>query len=558
MHDELSSPSKMKPTILRRVRRRIPLTVTTVFQALLLTSASIVSISAQATDLTWFDGVALRSQAHAVISELRSSASHGLDPRRYALDLPDTQVQQVLAGDAMDSALRERFDAALAKAVSMFLADLHDGRIDPSAAGFHLSRTKGAFDAAQAARLLAHAADVRAAIAAHEPSVLPYRRLKEALTRYRELAEGHDFASLPAPSPRSLREGDAYDGVIPLRTLLRALGDLEPGACTEATTTFDACLSEGVRRFQKRHGLTEDGIIGPKTFAELNVPLPRRVRQIELTMERWRWVSAMPKPDIVVNVPQFVLYALPRSRFGETSAMEMRVIVGQSGPNMRTPVFAEEIEYVVFQPFWDVPASITRRELLPLIRKDPSYLTRNDMEIVRGWSDSAKAIEPTEEVLDQLAAGQLRLRQRPGAKNALGSIKFIMPNPHNVYLHATPNVDLFERSRRAFSHGCIRVSQPAQLAEYVLKSAQGEWSAETIEAALCDPVTKRVDLTTPVPVLIFYGTAVVSEADGILFFEDIYGHDARLDQLLRKAQAKPETARKTSADFANRPRTVAE
>ena len=505
---------------------------------LLLASAGIVSIPAHADGRTWFDGKALRTQAHAVMAELRSAESYGLDTLRYTLEIPAAQVQRVLEVDGVDDASRERFDAALNGAVAQFLADLRDGRVGPEAAGFHLPRTTEPFDAERATRQLAESTDVRAAIAALEPSLLPYRRLKEALAQYRELAARRDLIPLPPPTRRSLREGDVYEGSARLRALLLALGDLGPGECAETNAAFDECLVQGVRGFQKRHGLVEDGVLGLRTFAQLNVPLDRRVRQIELTMERWRWISALQKPDIVVNVPQFALYALPRPERGETSVIEMRVIVGQSGPDKRTPVFTEAIEYVIFQPFWDVPASIMRRELLPLIRKDPSYLARNDMEIVRGGSDTAKAIEPTDQVLDELAAGKLRLRQRPGAKNALGSVKFIMPNPHDVYLHATPNIELFERTGRAFSHGCIRVSQPALLAEYVLKSAPGDWSAEAVEAALCDPATRRVDLTTPVSVLIFYGTAVVSQSEGIMFFEDLYGHDRRLDDLLRKTSAK--------------------
>ena len=158
----------------------------------------------------------------------------------------------------------------------------------------------------------------------------------------------------------------------------------------------------------------------------------------------------------------------------------------------------------------------------------------SEAQIVEGLRDGR--FEPTDEVLDRLAAGELRLRQRPGAKNALGSIKFIMPNPHNVYLHATPNVELFERTARAFSHGCIRVSEPALLAEYVLKNAPGDWSAEAVEAALCDPATRRVDLATPVPVLIFYGTAVVSQSEGVMFFEDLYGQDANFRDVAHKVR----------------------
>jgi murein L,D-transpeptidase YcbB/YkuD len=216
------------------------------------------------------------------------------------------------------------------------------------------------------------------------------------------------------------------------------------------------------------------------------------------------------------------------------------VIVGQSDPHTRTPIFAGAIQHVIFQPFWDVPSGIMRRELLARIRKNPSYLEGHHMEIVRGPGDDAKVLAPTPEVIEALTAGQLRLRQRPGPDNALGPVKFVMPNPYNVYLHATPEQALFQGSRRAFSHGCIRVSEPAALAEYILKDAAGDWNAAAIEAAMCGTKTLRVDLQTPVRVVIFYSTAAATESRGMLFFEDIYGHDRKLEMLLaREVQHVP-------------------
>lgn len=531
----------MERTLIPVSCRRAQSRTSTVRYVLALAYGCALSTLACANDVVWLDGHALRAQAHAAIAELRAAEFYGLDPRSYALALPAAQVEQVLSGRGLDDGERERFDEALSAAVARFLNDVRHGRVTAEMAGFRLPKTPGTFDPTLSARRLTNATDVRAAISSYEPPALPYRRLKAALAQYRELARREDLASLPPLTSRSVREGDSYDGIARLRTMLTAFGDLKrgQGECVETSAAvLDTCVVQALRRFQKRHGLTEDGILGPRTFAALAVPLDKRVRQIELTMERWRWTSTLQRPDIVVNVPQFVLYALPRPQYGESDVLEMRVIVGQSGPDMRTPIFADAIEYVIFQPYWDVPASITRRELLPLIRKDPSYLARNDMEIVRGWSETASAIASSPEALDKLASGELRLRQRPGAKNALGSVKFMLPNPHNVYLHATPNVELFEHAQRAFSHGCVRVSEPALLAEYVLKNAPGEWTAETIQAALCDPATRRVDLRTPTPVLIFYGTAVVTTSHGVMFFDDLYGHDRRLDELIRGAPAK--------------------
>lgn len=483
----------------------------------------------------WFNNGELSAQGLAVAQTLRSAESYGLRSESYALAIPPSDLARVLAGERVDERTRIRFDAALSASATTFLRDLHYGRVSAQAAGFHLPEARAAFDARAAIRALAISRDVSSTIASYEPRPIPYRRLKEMLQRYRALAARGDLRA-PPPSRVSIKEGDRYEGLPQLRRLLAALGDLEDQSAADPTTEslFDATTAEAVRRFQRRHGLEVDGVLGRRTFAALAVPLERRVRQIELTLERWRWTASLARPDIVVNVPQFMLFALPREGAVETSVLEMPVIVGQRYPHMRTPVFVAAIEYVIFQPFWDVPASITQRELLPLIREDPSYLALHDMEIVGGFGDDAKPLPPTPDVLARLARGDVRLRQRPGAGNALGSVKFVMPNPYNVYLHATPNIELFEHAQRTFSHGCIRVSEPALLAGYVLQNAAEDWTAESIQAALCDSTTRRVTLEKPVSVLIFYGTAAASESVGDMFFEDIYGHDARLEQLLNR------------------------
>jgi murein L,D-transpeptidase YcbB/YkuD len=365
--------------------------------------------------------------------------------------------------------------------------------------------------------------------------------LKQALANYRELARQPTLHILPPLPHRSIRAGDEYAGAAQLRSLLVALGDLEPDAAAARAeqTTIDDALVAAVQRFQGRHGLDTDGIVGLHTFAALTTPIQHRVRQLELTLERWRWLTAIERPDIVVNVPQFILYAMPRPGEPEPRMLEMPVIVGQSYPHTRTPAFIASIQHVIFQPFWDVPYSIMKRELLPLIREDPSYLERHHMEIVRGPGDDAMVLAPTAEVIDALETGWLRLRQRPGAHNALGAVKFMLPNPYNVYLHSTPQQRLFDRSRRAFSHGCIRVSEPAALAEYVLKNASETWGAEAIEAAMSGTKTLRVKLKTPVRVVIFYSTAATAESAGVLFFEDLYGEDRRLEQLLAVPRGRP-------------------
>jgi murein L,D-transpeptidase YcbB/YkuD len=261
-------------------------------------------------------------------------------------------------------------------------------------------------------------------------------------------------------------------------------------------------------------------------------PFAHRIRQIELTLERWRWLPAFTSPPIIVNIPQFRLFAFNSTQDRKSDILQMDVIVGRAYPNLRTPVFAAQMKYVIFRPYWDVPFSIVEREILPELRAHPDYLRREHMEIVRGSSDSAVPLPSTPENIRALAAGTLRLRQQPGADNALGLIKFMLPNTNNVYLHSTEAPRLFSQSRRALSHGCIRVSDPVALAEYVLRGAPGTWTREAILAAMSGPATRRVNLTTPIPVMILYATALATEDGAVLFFEDIYGHDRKLEELL--------------------------
>ena len=473
--------------------------------------ASLLTMLALAPPLWLSDGHPT-TQATEVLAAMRGADAFGLDPADYELTLPMS-------------------DAAMSEATARFVKDLHGGRIDPRKVGFHLPPAPAArFDVARAVRELAASPDVAATLGAFEPRPAPYRRLKAALGQYRNLS--HELAPLHLPPlpARSIAVGSEYSGAPQLRRLLRAVGDLASAA--DEAPTLDTALVTAVRSFQRRHGLDADGVIGPRTFAALSTPLDRRVEQIELSMERWRWLSATSRPNIVVNIPQFVLIALPRDPGAGEEPLEMRAIVGQAYPHTRTPVFTTAITQVVFQPYWDVPSSILKRELLPHIRVKPSLLEQYQMEIVQGESDDARVIPASADAIERLAAGQLRLRQKPGPLNALGPVKFVMPNPFSVYLHATPERALFERSQRTFRPGCIRVSEPAALAEYVLRDAPGDWNAQSIDAALCGTQTLRIRLLKPVQVIVFYSTAVATQSQGVLFFDDVYGHDRELQQAL--------------------------
>jgi murein L,D-transpeptidase YcbB/YkuD len=501
--------------------------------SLLVCVLAVCGCSAAANEASiWLEDGRLTAQARELLLVLADAESYGLEAGDYRVELASGDLD--LSGSGVGAANQAAIDAALTQAASRFLSDVHSGRVDPRAAGFDFSSIRAPLDVAAVVRNLANASDVRGAVAAVEPRPRPYVLLKQALARYRELARTPDLVA-PARAAGPLGKGDEYAGAPQLRRLLAALGDLDAhaGAGLTASAVIDADLAAALRRFQRRHGLEQDGVLGKRTYAALATPLTRRVRQIELTLERWRWTTALERPDIVVNVPQFMLYALRPAGEPGGPVLETPVIVGRNAPHLRTPVFTAAIERVVFRPYWDVPRGITVRELLPQIRKDVRYLERNDMEIVRGAGDDAPVVAPAPEAIESLARGELRLRQRPGAKNALGAVKFVLPNPYSVYLHATPAAELFGRSRRAYSHGCIRVSEPAQLAAFVLKNAPEPWTPEAIAASMCGASTQTVMLRTPVRVLVFYSTVAATESEGLLFAADLYGHDARLEQLLR-------------------------
>jgi L,D-transpeptidase YcbB len=500
--------------------------------ALLLCGALTLHAGTLGSAMLWSTHGQISRQALDLVKILRSADSYGLRPFDYSTDFIDAAANQMNADSSeADQAL---FDSLLTRSAGRFISDLHYGRVDPRAAGFEIVQSRSDLDVAAIIAGLATSADVAAAVAALEPPFYHYALLKAALARYRLLSMDPSLTRLPNFGSRTLHIGDAYAGAPALRNLLEAEGDLagSGGAAIGADQYLDATLAEALKRFQDRHGLSVDGTIGRATFAALSTPMSQRVRQIELTLERWRWLPAFNTPPIIVNIPEFRLFAFQTTADRAASILQMPVIVGQAYPSKQTPVFVGELRYVVFRPYWDVPRSITVHEMMPAIRAHADFLQLNNMEILRGAGDDAAIVSPNPENIAALAAGRLRLRQRPGDDNALGLIKFLFPNTHNVYLHSTPAHRLFLASRRAFSHGCIRVGDPLALAAYVLRNADGNWSTERIEAAMHDTKSLRVELRTSIHVMVLYGTAMATEAGPVQFFDDIYGHDRRLEELL--------------------------
>jgi murein L,D-transpeptidase YcbB/YkuD len=450
------------------------------------------------------------SQAAAALYVLRGARAAGLDPRDYGIEALTRQAASAQTN-------RAAFDVALTSAMLHYLADLRVGRVRSE---FHVRLPDPRlqdYDPVERLRAGLARGRLQAAVSAAEPTVPLYARAKAALAHYRELT-ALPYPPLPQPPGGKLAAGERYQGARALHERLVLLGDLAPDAPSPPKNRYSRALAEGVAHFQERHGLADDGVLGRATLAALNVPLAVRVRQLELTLERLRWLPDFaPGPLILVDLPAYRLWAL---RIGQDEApIAMRVVVG-TAVKTETPLFVGQMRYLEFNPYWNVPRSILLKEILPKLADDPGYLRNNDMEIVPAGGSVA-----------DLFAGRARVRQRPGPRNSLGAVKFAMPNPDDIYLHSTPMRELFRRTRRDLSHGCIRVEQPAELAQFVLGD-QPQWSADNIGRALQPGPTHRADLSGPVPVVIFYATAVVERDGTARFSPDIYGRDPLLESAL--------------------------
>jgi L,D-transpeptidase YcbB len=496
--------------------------------------------AARSGEFLWSRDHTVTPSAIAVMGELRAAENVGLRAADYEANRITYAALELAAAKPAGDDQWALFDIGLSSALLAYLHDLHYGRIDPRMAGLNLEVEHSRLDVVPLVQELSHSSDVAGILRRVEPPFVHYQLLKHALFHFRELAVDPELAQLPPLPGKSVKPGQPYAGAAQLRHLLVVLGDL-PAQTTAASS--DAVLSDdlvqGLKSFQSHSGLDVDGALGAGTFAALSTPLTSRVQQIELTLERWRWLPPkLDTPPIIVNIPRFRLYAFKTLGDRESEMLQMGVIVGKAYPANRTPVFSADMKYLVMRPYWDVPYSITTNEMLAKIRDNPEYLQAQRLEIVGGYGDDTPALPPTPENLDALARGTLRLRQQPGADNALGLVKFMLPNPYNVYLHSTPAQSLFERTTRAFSHGCVRVSDPVALAEYVLRD-DPSWTRDRIVQAMNGTRPMQVNLKQPIRVFIVYGTAIANEQGQVYFLPDIYGHDARLAELLRASRKTP-------------------
>jgi murein L,D-transpeptidase YcbB/YkuD len=467
-------------------------------------------------------------QALAMIEAFRDAWKKGLEAEDYDASRWQSRLQALQVPGA-DPA---RFDVALTVCTMRLVSDLRIGRVNPRNVDFGLSVEQKKYDLPRFLReQLMPASEIPAELEKAEPPFPTYRRTKAALVRYTELAPRDDQEKLPTPA-KPVEPGQAWTGVPRLDRLLRLAGDLPPDTAPPSDSLlYDGAMVEAVKRFQRRHGQDDDGRLGPATVKQLNVPLSERVRQLQLTLERWRWLPAeFSSPPIIVNIPDFGLRALDEdNRIVKT----MRVVVGKA-MRTETPVFTRDMTYLVLRPYWNVPPSILRGEIVPAIARNRNYIADKRYEVTTHDGKVVTDGPISDEVLAQLRAGKLAVRQKPGPNNSLGLVKLMFPNEHNVYLHSTPAQALFSKSRRDFSHGCIRVEEPDELTAWALRD-NPDWTLERVQAAMeSGPDNVTVKLARPTPVFIVYGTAVAYENGEVHFSDDIYGHDADLAKALAR------------------------
>jgi murein L,D-transpeptidase YcbB/YkuD len=468
----------------------------------------------------WVEKARPRPQIDELVKSLREAEVEGLDPQLYNVAMIEERRKEASKGFLTDKGFDPREAGALdvwfTYLYMKYASDLADGLSD-------LARTDPAwkikpekFDS------LAHLENaltqnrIAESLRQLTPQASEYASLRKTLAHYRDLQTRGGWPALPATL--KLKPGDRSPHVATLAKRLAASGDFRGSIPADGQpAAYDTSLQDAVKIFQQRHGLADDAVIGREVVAEMNVPVADRIAQLRMNMERWRWLPRdLGDRYILVNIPEMRLDAYE----GDRVPLSMKVVVGKA--DTQTPIFNDEMTHLVFSPYWNVPPGIAQNETLPSVIRDPGFLARNNMEVVDA---SGNRVDPSS--VDLGNPSGYRFRQRPGAGNSLGLVKFMFPNQFNVYLHDTPADSLFERATRSFSHGCVRVAEPVALAQYVLRD-QPEWDQARIEEAMHAGQERHVKLKTPIPVYLGYWTARVRPDSIVQFRRDVYGIDQRL------------------------------
>ncbi|SHK70033.1 L,D-transpeptidase family protein [Hymenobacter psychrotolerans] len=501
--------------------------------------------------LGWFRNHELVPQARTMLGVITKAADEGLDPKEYKtkdFDKLFADLEAAQSDSVKRNALEKEIDVALSGTYFNWASDFYRGTVDPRAVktiDWQVKRNK--IKLHKALMTILKERESTYPYYEFEPLHTEYDQLKKALAEYRTLQRNGGWPTIPATT--KLKPGQTAPAVAVLRQ--RLLGTKapapEPAAATAAGVTpartvsntsvagtapaaatgekYDEELVQAVKEFQTQNGLKPDGVVGGETLRLLNIPVAQRIDQLILNMERWRWIPKRFEPNyLLVNIPDYKLHMIENNK----EVFDMRVIVGKA--LNATPVFSDKMEYVVLAPYWNVPFSIIDKELRPKLAADPhGTLDRLDMEVVKGSGSKATPVDPGSINWASLtpATWKYTLRRRPGPKNDLGDVKFIFPNSNDVYLHDTPNDQLFSQAKRGFSHGCVRVEEPLKLAEYLLRNKPG-WDMAKIEETIAAGEEKYVSLKEHLPVYLVYFTAWVDQSGNVHFRDDIYGHDKSL------------------------------
>lgn len=474
-------------------------------------------------DPLWVESGAPKKRARALVEAVAAAEDQGLRTAEYDLEGLGKALQRAYKDEETTAAELAELDLRLTALYVDYGRHLLSGRLDPSRVnhGWFIRTRRAAVDSTL--REAATATDLEKALADFLPRQPDYRTLLDARARYAAVAAQGGFPKVEA----TVSPGDTGAVVAAVVKRLVLEGDLDSSAVSR--TTYDSTVSAGVERFRRRFGLEPGKGVDRALIAAMKVPVDRRIRQIELNLERLRWLpNEFGSRYVAVNIPDFQLHAYDEGR----EVLTMRVIVGDEYDGS-TPVFADTMNQVVFRPYWNVPSSIALGEILPLVQQNESYLARNEYEVVP--VKGSEPVDPRSVDWNDLDSTNFpyQIRQKPGPRNALGLVKFLFPNRFDIYMHDTPGDHLFQRSRRALSHGCIRLEHPDKFAEYVLQG-MNEWTPERIDAAMNAEEQREVALDRPIPVYILYLTAFARDGE-VHFRPDLYDVDARGMERLGKA-----------------------
>ncbi|MGD8846968.1 MAG: L,D-transpeptidase family protein [Desulfobacteraceae bacterium] len=479
----------------------------------------------------WFDANGLRPTVQVLIKTIRTAHLDGLKPNDYHLEAIDRILGNLkggrlpIRGDQVHQ--WADLDLILTDAFLLLGSHLSAGRINPE--NIHADWVIGprSLDMLAVLNATVTQAQMHNVLDRLRPVHEGYVNLKSALQQMRTLAYKGGWPQ-PVQKTPTLRPSESDQGVATIRRLLKITGDYTMGPPVEQPQRYDDLLVAAVRRFQLRHGLEPDGVIGRKSREAMNVRVEERIRQIELNLERWRWLPRdLGDRYLFVNTAAFYLQVLENSRI----ELDMKVVVGR--PARQSPVFSSIMTYMVLNPYWNVPHTIAVEDILPKLTQGVDYLIDQSFKVFSGWGEDDQELAPEQINWERYSKHYfpLRLRQEPGKKNALGQIKFMFPNKFAVYLHDTPQKSLFNNVQRGFSSGCIRVEDARALAKYLLAQSP-EWTEQTLTANLETGRRQVVRIPEPINIHLLYMTAWVDENGLLQFRNDIYQRDAMLDKAL--------------------------